>query len=41
MLPMHAVISGLKVNSLVGSCEQNAVLGDLDGMENRVAGRRI
>lgn len=31
---MHAVISGLKVNSLVGRCEQNAVLGGLSGMEN-------
>lgn len=31
---MHTVISELKLNSLVGSCEQNAVLGELDGVEN-------
>lgn len=31
---MHAVISGLKANYSVGSCEQNAVLGELDAMEN-------
>lgn len=34
MLPINAMNSGPKVKSLVGSREQNALLGELDRMEN-------
>lgn len=34
MLPINAMNSGPKVKLLVGSSEQNALLGELDGMKD-------